>query len=255
MIDLKHGDCLELMKQIPDESVDMILCDLPYGITANKWDVIIPFKELWEQYRRIIKQRGCIALFGKEPFSSELRISNKKMYRYDWVWNKVNGGNPLLAKKMPMNVTENISIFYKKLPMYNPIKETKDPKNLRNRKKHVAFGDNYASGMIDTSKSDIPGTKKYPKNIINIDCWSGELNHKAKRFHPTQKPILLLEYLIKTYTNENMTVLDNCMGSGSTGVACVNTDRNFIGMELDEHYFEIAKERIDEAKHRKEVEQ
>lgn len=250
-IDLQQGDCLKLMKQIPDGGVDFVLCDLPYGITANKWDVVLPFDKLWEQYNRIIKEHGCIALFGREPFSSELRLSNKKMYRYDWVWNKVNGGNPLLAKKIPMNVTENISIFYKKLPTYNPIKETKDPKNLRNRKKHATFGDNYASGMTDTSKSDIPGTKKYPKNIINIDCWSRELNHKAKRFHPTQKPILLLEYLIKTYTNEGMTVLDNCMGSGSTGVACVNTNRNFIGYELQPEYFEIAQNRIKDAQNNK----
>ena len=173
------------------------------------------------------------------------------MYRYDWIWNKVNGGNPLLAKKMPMNVSENISIFYKHLPTYNPIKVLKNPKNYRNRKKQSSYGKNYANGMRCTSKNDRKGITKYPKNIIDIDCWSGELNHKVRRLHPTQKPIDLLEYLIKTYTNEGMTVLDNCMGSGSTGVACINTNRNFIGYELQPEYFEIAQNRIKDAQNNK----
>lgn len=235
-IDLRQGDCLELMKQLPDESVDFVLCDLPYGITANKWDVVLPFNKLWEQYNRIIKDHGCIALFGREPFSSELRLSNKKMYRYDWIWKKTLPGRYVQSHKMPMAAFENISIFYKHLPTYNP--------QMREGKSYVRNDPNlkYKTDR-NMHVKDLPYERKYTGRFpIDVIEFSNGNHHHV--LHPTQNPIDLLEYLIKTYTNEGMTVLDNCMGSGSTGVACVNTNRNFIGMELDEEYFKIAKERI-----------
>lgn len=240
MIDLRRGDCLELMKDIPDKSIDMILCDLPYGTTACKWDIVIPFDKLWEQYNRIIKDNGVIALFGAEPFSSKLRMSNIKNYKYDWVWDKTQGANYLCAKKQPLKVHENIIIFYKKQSTYNPIMTNAEKKNIRPIK------DNSLSNITNTVQKhskDYNKNLRYPKSIIIESCNQKECN-KLRRIHPTQKPVALLEYLIKTYTNEGDVVLDNCMGSGSTGVACVNTNRNFIGIELDENYFNIAKERI-----------
>ena len=239
MIDLRCGDCLELMKYIPDKSIDMILCDLPYGTTACKWDVVIPFEPLWEQYNRIIKDNGAIVLFGSEPFSSKLRMSNLKMYRYDWIWQKTKGGGFVLAKKQPLKRHEVLTVFYKKQPTYNPIK-TKIDECLIDRRKTL----NNPTILKETTQPKVNLTRKkddgtrYPISILHFNsCW-------GKGQHPTQKPVALLEYLIKTYTNENDTVLDNCMGSGSTGVACINTNRNFIGFELDNNYFNIAKERI-----------
>jgi len=235
MIDLRQGDCLEIMKDIPDKSIDMILCDLPYGTTACKWDVIIPFDKLWEQYNRIIKDNGAIVLFGSEPFSSQLRMSNLKMYKYDWVWNKKKAGNIFLAKYQPMKIHENIMIFGKMKTAYFPIMVERDK---------IKKSKNYGTG--ETMGGDRKKEEKVyiydKKNPISILEFSNA-SQKGK-VHPTQKPVALLEYLIKTYTNENETVLDNCMGSGSTGVACINTNRNFIGIELDETYFNIAKERI-----------
>ena len=233
MIDLRQGDCLELMKDIPDKSIDMILCDLPYGITACKWDNIIPFDKLWEQYNRIIKDNGAIVLFGSEPFSSQLRMSNIKNYKYDWVWNKKLAGNGILAKKQPLKIHENIMVFNTK--KYFP-QMTKG----KMRKK--------MTGGI--KESEITGGNTIVKEYINDEYYPQSIqefsiaNLRKGRLHPTQKPTELLEYLIKTYTNENETVLDNCMGSGSTGVACINTNRNFIGIELDENYYKIACERI-----------
>jgi len=234
---LIHGDCLEKMKDIPDKSIDMILCDLPYGTTACKWDVVIPFEPLWKEYKRIIKDRGCIALFGSEPFSSYLRMSNIKDYKYDWIWEKEQGTNFALSKKQPLRKHEIISIFYKEQPYYNSISD-KYEKPLK-----VKRGDNTKSL---SSKNDSEYLKestylyKTKHSIIKITRDSG--------IHPTQKPVALLEYLIKTYTLEGETVLDNCMGSGSTGVACINTNRNFIGIEKDAEYFKIAKKRIKEAR-------
>ena len=231
MIDLKCGDCLELMKDIPDKSIDMILCDLPYGTTKNKWDSIIPLEELWMQYKRIIKDDGAIALFSQMPFTASLVNSNIKMFRYEWIWEKDNGTGFLNANKMPLKIHENIEIFYKKTPVYNPQMRTgfKPYKTFTGRKT-TNYGD---FDRVETKSSG----ERYPIDIIKFKKDSG--------LHPTQKPVALLEYLIKTYTNEGATVLDNCMGSGSTGVACVNTNRNFIGIELDEKYFNIAKERIE----------
>lgn len=238
MIDLQQGDCLELMKDIPDGSIDMILCDLPYGTTANKWDIIIPFDKLWQQYKRIIKNNGAIALFGQEPFSSRLRFSNEKMYRYDFVWEKSRATGFYNANKMPLRCKENITIFYKHLPTYNPQKTKGSPyyhKATKNRS-----GSNYSSNSKSTDTQS--NGDRYPRDVIKFNNVIKNLSH------PTQKPVALLEYLIKTYTNENETVLDNCMGSGSTGVAAVNLNRSFIGMELDCDYLKIAEKRINNAK-------
>jgi site-specific DNA-methyltransferase (adenine-specific) len=232
---LIHGDCLEKMKDIPDKSVDMVLCDLPYGTTACKWDVVIPFEPLWEQYNRIIKERGTIALFGVEPFSSYLRISNIKNYKYDWVWNKITAKGHLVAKKRPMQQSENICIFGG-LNYYPQMVER--PKD----KIQISYECKRTEIMGGSSKKMEPKIYDtwYPKTILTFKTERG--------LHPTQKPVALLEYLIKTYTLEGETVLDNTMGSGSTGVACLNTKRNFIGIEKDDKYFEIAKKRIEEAK-------
>ena len=228
---LLQGDCLELMKQVPDKSIDLILCDLPYGTTQNKWDTVIPFDKLWAQYNRIIKDNGAILLFSQMPFGANLIMSNPKMFRYEWIWEKENGTGFLNAKKMPLKKHENILVFYKHLPTYNPqMREGFKPYyNVRSNPDSSNYGDYIAT----PSSSD---GARYPIDMIKFN--------RDKGLHPTQKPVALLEYLIKTYTNEGDTVLDNCMGSGSTGVACVNTNREFIGMELDEKYFNIAKERI-----------
>lgn len=225
------------MKDIPDGSVDMILCDLPYGTTSCSWDVVIPFEQLWEQYNRIIKDNGAVVLFGSEPFSSRLRMSNIYNYKYDWIWEKDKPSNFAVAKKRPLKYHENISIFCKSTCKYNPQMWQGKPnhsvgKGIRNKESESSF----LSTMTVTNKTD---GLKYPKSII-------QTNRESKPVHPTQKPVPLLEYLIKTYTNESETVLDNCMGSGSTGVACVNTNRKFIGIELDDTYYEIAKNRIEQ---------
>lgn len=233
MIDIKQGDCLELMKDIPDKSVDMVLCDLPYGTTRNKWDSVIPLNKLWEQYERIIKDNGAIVLFSQMPFSAELVHSNLKLFKYEWIWQKDNGTGFLNAKKMPLKIHENILVFYKKLPLYNPqMRIGFKPYKCKQGRHSTNYGA-YEQGHITESNGE-----RYPIDIIKFKKDAG--------LHPTQKPVELLEYLIKTYTNENETVLDNCMGSGSTGVACVNTNRNFIGYELDEKYFEVAERRINE---------
>ena len=238
---LIHGDCLEKMKDIQDKSIDMVLCDLPYGTTACKWDVVIPFEPLWEQYKRIIKDKGAIVLFGSEPFSSYLRMSNIKQYKYDWKWDKVVGSNYVQAKKQPLRIYEDICVFYKKQPRYFPIMEERKKENERPPNKPAL---NNINGMTSNKCSTI-GKMKYPVNKIEINRMSKELN-SSRVIHPTQKPVALLEYLIKTYTLEGEKVLDNCMGSGSTGIACLNTKRNFIGIEKDDKYFDIAKKRIEE---------
>ena len=234
-IELYNGDCLELMKDIPDKSIDMILCDLPYGTTACKWDTVIPFEPLWEQYNRIIKDNGAIVLFGSEPFSSALRMSNIKNFKYDWIWDKVNRYTGYgSCKYAPLKRYEIVSVFYKSKPTYNP--------QMMQGKPYKKTGD-YSSKIYGTDKVKKHGKnngERYPFNILQ---YKGD-DKKNGFLHPTQKPIALLEYLIKTYTNEGDVVLDNCMGSGSTGVACVNTNRDFIGIELDKDYFNIAKQRI-----------
>lgn len=233
-IQLWHGDCLELMRDIPDKSIDMILCDLPYGATQCKWDNVIPFEPLWEQYNRVIKNNGAICLFGSEPFSSKLRMSNIKNFKYDWIWSKNRGTGFYHAKQMPLKSHEIISVFYKSLPLYNP--------QMRAGFKPYKHKRGELSSIYGTDKKEIIVSSdgdRYPLSVIQYVSVA-----RGTNVHPTQKPVALLEYLIKTYTNEGETVLDNCMGSGSTGVACVNTNRKFIGIELDENYFEIAKRRI-----------
>lgn len=232
--ELWHGDCLELMKNIPDGSVDMVLCDLPYGTTRNKWDSIIPLESLWRQYERICKECGAIVLFASTPFDKTLGASNLKMLKYEWIWEKTEATGFLNAKKMPLKAHENILVFYKKPPTYNPQFTAGEP--YRYKKDSISssnYGDSQGTGLIENTGV------RYPKTILKFK--------KDKGLHPTQKPVTLLEYLVKTYTHEGDTVLDNSMGSGSTGVACVNTNRRFIGIELDDGYFNIAKKRIEEA--------
>ena len=232
---LYKGDCLEVMKDIPSGSVDAIITDPPYGTTACKWDSVIDFELMWKQLNRIIKPNGAIVLFGSEPFSSALRMSNIKNYKYDWKWNKKIGGNHLNAKIQPLKTYEDIIVFNKH--NYYPIKELRGkPRKkggLKKKPQHI--------GKVDLNYFTV-NNEYYPKAVLEIS----NANRLGKK-HPTQKPILLMEYLIRTYTNENETVLDFTMGSGSTGVACVNTNRNFIGIEIDSNYFEIAKQRIKEA--------
>ena len=236
-IELYQGDCLDIMPvKIPDKSVDMILCDLPYGTTACKWDVILPFEPLWKEYNRIIKDRGCIALFGSEPFSSYLRMSNIKKYKYDWMWNKKKGSNYATAKNMPLKNHEIISVFQDTINYIPQMRKGK----MRNKKSYSKGGGVY--GSLKSNNKDNYNDEYYPTTILEFS----NASQKGK-VHPTQKPVALMEYLIKTYTNEGETVLDNCMGSGSTGVACINTKRNFIGIEKEETYFDIAKKRIKEA--------
>lgn len=235
---LLHGDCLELMKTIPDKSIDMVLADVPYGTTACKWDIVIPFEPMWKELKRITKDNGAICLFGIEPFSSHLRMSNLKMFKYDWIWDKKKPSGFQLAKVRPMQKHENISVFSIKKHNYFPIK-TKRDKIRKNGFKSMS-----ESSQLSKHDGQIREYCFYlPKSIIEFS----NANQKG-RVHPTQKPVPLLEYLIKTYTLENETVLDFTMGSGSTGVACVNLDRNFIGIEKDERYFEIAMKRIENAK-------
>ena len=248
-INLFHGDCLEEMKNISDNSVDMILCDLPYGQTRNKWDSIIPFEELWKQYDRIIKDNGAIVLFANGMFTADLMKSNPKNWKYNIVWEKDRPSGFLNAKKMPMRSHEDICVFYKKQPTYNPQFWEGMPLHEMGTKfktkTHENNNYNEFNSRENPSAKREGDTKKYPRSVL-----------KYKRphppIHPTEKPVELLEWLIKTYTNENEIVLDNCMGSGSTGVACINTNRRFIGIELDENYFNIAKERIEEAVKKKE---
>ena len=252
MIDLKHGDCLELMKTIPDGSIDLILTVPPYGTTACKWDSVIDFDLMWEQLKRVIKSNGAIVLFGSEPFSSALRMSNIKQYKYDWVWDKVFAGNFVQAKNQPLKDFENVMVFSKNggKVNYYPIMTKRDkPIAKGSNKQSTAIPIAITEASIKFSKEKKTYDYKYPTS--NSLRFSGRTD---RGFHPTQKPVPLLEYLIKTYTLENETVLDFTMGSGSTGVACVNINRNFIGIERDDKYFEIATKRIEEAKEKQEFE-
>ena len=242
-INLYHGDCIEIMKQLINDSVqvDCIITDLPYGTTPCPWDIIIPFEDMWECINKIIKPNGAVVLFGQEPFSSLLRVSNIKNYKYDWIWKKERLTNVFQVKRRPGKVVENISVFYKKQPTYNPQK-TKYGGPLRSNK----IGDNAGFSITQTGgggpkpiEYHDDGTR-YPLQIIEFNRDS----MYEEKYHPTQKPIELLEYLIKTYTNEGDIVLDFTMGSGSTGVACKNLNRKFIGIELNEEYYNISNRRI-----------
>ena len=235
---IKQGDCLELMKEIPDGSVDMILCDLPYGTTACKWDVIIPFEPLWEQYKRVIKMGGAVVLFCKQPFTSLVVQSNLDWWRYELIWQKEKGTDFGHANHKPLNAHENIEIFYNKQPTYNKQMLKGTPYIKKNNRNNDKTDLNFSS---DNSGIWVNKGERTPVSVLKF---ARDNIHKGKNLHPTQKPVKLLEWLIKSYTNEGETVLDNCMGSGSTGVACVNTNRKFIGYELDEEYFKIAEKRL-----------
>ncbi len=228
------GDCLELMKSLPDKSIDMILCDLPYGTTACKWDVIIPFEPLWEQYKRIIKDNGAIVLTASQPFTSLLVMFNLEMFRYEWIWSKNRGNGIFNAKKMPMKSHENILVFYKALPTYNPIMTEGKPYKCKQGKQTDAFGLNTGKEIITINNGD-----RYPLSVVNFNSTNGS------NIHPTQKPVALFEYLIKTYTNEGDLVLDNCAGSGTTAIACLNTKRNYILIEKEPKYYEVILNRIE----------
>ena len=239
-------DCLEGMKLIDDKSIDMILCDLPYGTTACKWDVVIPFEPLWEQYERIIKDNGAIVLTASQPFTSLLAVSNLKWFKYEWIWEKDAGSNFATVKYQPMKEHENILVFGKGKIKYYPIKQErvghrkgKKTVSFDSGRKNSVYGDMKGLGKFDVSEL------RYPRSIQRFK--------RERGLHPTQKPVALFEYLIKTYTDEGDIVLDNCIGSGTTAIACINTGRNYIGFELDKHYCDIANKRIRKAIAEKEV--
>ena len=235
MIELIHGDCLEEMKKIPDGSIDLVLTDPPYGTTACKWDTVIPFEPMWKHLKRVTKKNGAIVLFGSQPFTSALVMSSPKMFKYEWVWRKERGVGFQIAKYRPMMETENISVFCNGTPNYNPQMIPLD----KPKKESFASTRSGSSPIAHLNKGERIATHRYPKNII-------EIKRDTNRLHPTQKPVALMEYLIRTYTNEGETVLDFTMGSGTTMLACKNINRNGIGIELDKEYFEIAKKRINE---------
>lgn len=255
-VKLYYGDCLNVMDNITDKSIDMILCDLPYGCTArNKWDVIIPFEQLWKQYQRIIKDNGAIVLFGKQPFTSMMIMSNPNMYKYNLVWRKNLKTGNLNARKMPMGAFEDIMVFYKKSPVYNPqqIPRTYQvPSGNKFNSKTTNYGKQkelyidrqnewlMPDDVIDYEDGISLDALELENEMLYIKC----VHNSSGKLHPTQKPVELLEWLIKTYTNEGDIVLDNAMGSGSTGVACMNVNRKFIGIELEEKYYHIASERL-----------
>ena len=237
MTQLLQGDCLELLPRLPAESVDMVLADLPYGTTRNRWDNVIPLPQLWDELRRVCKENAAMLFFGQMPFAAELVMSNRKMFRYEWIWQKSSKTGFLNAKKMPLKEHENILVFYQKIPTYNP----QMVKGERHSREAGKRSNNYGAFHAVPSYSD----EYYPGDIIQFPCI---FHTHEKQVHPTQKPVALLEYLVKTYTNPGETVLDPTMGSGSTGVAAVNMGRGFIGIELDADYFAIAKERIGRAR-------
>jgi site-specific DNA-methyltransferase (adenine-specific) len=238
---LYHGDCLEVMKQIPENSIDMVLCDLPYQMTACKWDVLIPFDKLWESYKRVCKKDAAIVLFGSMPFSAMLVYSNLKAYKHDWIWQKNAGSNFARVKYQPMREHEQIMVFCYGKPIYNPImQERSESGKARNKYPYKSERSGRREFLLGTlSKRNIQRCQelRYPSSIQKFN--------RERGLHPTQKPVALCEYLIKTYSNENDIILDNCMGSGSTGIACLNTNRKFVGIELDDNYFNIAKQRIE----------
>lgn len=238
-----HGDCLELMKDITDKSIDMVLCDLPYGTTACKWDTIIPIEPLWEQYKRIIKDNGAIVLTASQPFTSALVMSNPDMFKYEWIWEKERPTNIFLMKKQVGKVHENILVFYKKQPTYNPITEvSKQPKNNQNNESQsgeMNSIETFGNTKTKISESYNPQIR-FPRSVVKVSRGT----KSNGKLHPTQKPVALFEYLIKTYTNEGDTVLDNCAGSGTTGVACKNLNRNYILIEKEPEYIDIINKRL-----------
>lgn len=234
-MNLMLGDCLDRMGELADASVDMVLADLPYGTTQNKWDSVIPLEPLWREYQRVIRDAAPIVLFCSQPFTTTLISSNRESYKYSWVWKKTQAVGHLNAWRQPMRNTEDIAVFYSSQCTYNPILEDKEPSNIRPHTSRTKLSTNYGSHNLDVHRC--PADKTMPSTILNFA-------NAQWTIHPTQKPVPLMEYLIRTYTNEGDVVLDNTMGSGTTGVACVKTSREFIGIEQDDTYFEAAKARI-----------
>lgn len=246
MIDLKtskytlmFGDCLERMKEIPSGSIDMVLTDPPYGTTACKWDSIIPLEPMWEQLKRVIKPNGAIVLFGSQPFTSTLVASAYELFRYSWVWNKNKGSGHLNANRIPMKYHEDILVFSEKPCVYYP-QDTEGHKPMN----YAVNKQNNINGKHGSVVTDAKSTSRKPRSVLDFSVVNNDGSTDGGRFHPTQKPVALMEYLIKTYTNESETVLDFTMGSGTTGVAALRNGRKFIGIELDKDYFNIAAERI-----------
>lgn len=244
MSKLFHGDCLEVMSTLPDGCVDMVFADLPYGTTQNSWDSLIPFDKLWEAYTRVVKEDGAIVLTAQPPFDKVLACSNLKDFRYEWIWEKNKATGHLNAKKMPMKAHENVLVFYRKLPTYNPQKTVgHKPMNAVLPRDHIPEPDkkrNY--NHVDKRLGNVGGgTDRYPRDVLYFPVIN---NDDPLKFHPTQKPVSLIEYFIKTYSNPGDTILDNCMGSGSTCIACINTDREYIGIEFGEDYYNKAQEWI-----------
>jgi DNA modification methylase len=245
MLKLMQGDCLELMQDIPDGSVDLVLTDPPYGTTACRWDTVIPFEPMWAQLKRVAKKSAAIVLTASMPFTAELVQSNRDMFRYRWVWDKVNRITGFLdAKKRPLRVAEDVCVFYTAQPTYNPQMFQGVPYRAYNGKSSTIYREGLGSVY-----TECPDGLRFPQDILRIKA---DNRGSEGRVHPTQKPVALLEYLIRTYTNEGETVLDFTMGSGSTGVACINTNRSFIGIELDADYFKIAEKRIADAQNKPE---
>lgn len=234
---LHLGDCLELMKQIPDASVDMILCDLPYGTTACAWDSVIPFEPLWAEYRRITKPNAAIVLTASQPFTTALIASNMKMFRYSWVWEKDAGSNFATVKFQPMKEHEDVCVFYAARPTYNP--QMQERTGSRKGRVTATVDSGRRNSVYGTQDGGLRLSVPVLRNPRSIQRFNRE-----RGLHPTQKPVALMEYLVRTYTNAGDVVLDNCMGSGTTGVACMNTGRRFIGMEMDPSYFAVAQQRI-----------
>jgi len=242
---LWNGDCLELMQDIPDKSMDAIICDLPYGTTACKWDSIIPFEPLWEQYKRIIKDNGAIVLFGSEPFSSALRMSNIKNYKYDWIWNKIQGAGMTISKIQPMKSHEIISVFGLGKINYYPIMVKRDKElNTKGWKMSKLNSENGNFSSKSVKETQKIYKEKYPTTILEYHKSAKECNN-TKRIHPTQKPLDLINYLVNTYTKENDWVLDNTCGSNTTGIACYDLNRNYIGIEKDIDIYNVAKKRME----------
>ena len=248
---LMQGDCIELMKDIPSSSIDLVLTDPPYGTTQIEWDKPLDWDEIWKEIKRITKPNAAIILFSSQPFTTDLIQSNRKMFRYEIIWEKTLPSGFLNAKRMPLRTHENILVFYKKLPTYNPQKTKAERSDVGRERRNSGRANQYNEFRNDDWRWVEDGTR-YPTDVIKCSNWNGALFGKTDKAtkHPTQKPVALIEYLIRTYTNEGETVLDFTMGSGSTGVACINTNRSFIGIELDAGYFKIAEKRIADAQNK-----
>ncbi len=238
---LIHGECINVMSTFGDNSIDMVFCDLPYGTTQNSWDSVIPFEDLWREYRRVVKPNGAIVLTAQSPFDKVLACSNLKDFRYEWIWEKNKATGHLNAKKMPMKAHESVLIFYRKLPVYNPQKtQGHKPMNAVSPRDNVPAPDRKRNYNHVEKVLGNPGgtTERYPRDILQFPVIN---NDSPLKFHPTQKPVPLIEYFIETYSNEGDLILDNCMGSGSTAIACLRTNRRFVGIEQDEEFFSKAK--------------